>query len=477
MNRLYESVSQAVEFINWDSLFVMLRRMFLVIIVSGSILIADVARSQGVPSAESVLDEALKLVMQHSRFNDLDGMLEVVRRQIRVRSCAQANNLFRSIIQSHEELVRKHAYQSGVKSSGVFLEKLIAVQRSHGCVADARRTFEYALVSYQEQNRERQDENVGKNSVGGADTLTFPLDLAELYLAIGDYDAAKRIASEILGQIRTAKWRPPLEFERAAIVLARIERDEGAFEVVDRYEQHFDAQIDGEVDRSVLHRWIYPERILAAIAEEQAQAGHGKAARATLRKAIVKTREIPVSLLSKMYGERMTEVNGEIGMIGEGDALQSAGALSIVDHASRIGEMDLAQEAFELASPLANETAATGMLIHALSRHGEISKAKKLLDTFDCSSHAIILGLLDKQDWTGAIEAEIAYHKSTCCKRVCNFFEQNSDYVIGLGKAKTFTQGSASALTWARKQSEFDAVYALLGVVDALIEIDQEKSK
>jgi hypothetical protein len=51
---------------------------------------------------------------------------------------------------------------------------------------------------------------------------------------------------------------------------------------------------------------------------------------------------------------------------------------------------------------------------------------------------------------------------------------RGQDYVIGLGKAQTFVQGEARALIWARNQKAYK-VYALLGVVDALIKQNSEK--
>ena len=182
---------------------------------------------------------------------------------------------------------------------------------------------------------------------------------------------------------------------------------------------------------------------------------------------------MPVTQLTEMYGEKEFSVEGKAGLykLGEGKALQSGGLMWIVSHAASMGETGLALEAFELASPLVNQTLATEDLIQALAKKGEVAAAQKLLDRFQCSSRAIAQGLLDRQDWPGAIEAYEAYQKSSCCKRECDFFHIS---LTNLGKAQTFVQGPAGALAWARNQTKYDKVDALLGIVDALVEQDKQ---
>ena len=192
-----------------------------------------------------------------------------------------------------------------------------------------------------------------------------------------------------------------------------------------------------------------------------------------MRRAIEKARDTPVARLTEVYGEKEIPVRGKSGFhkIGEGEALQAAGLMRIVWHAARMGEIDIALEAFELASPLANETGSTGTLIQVFAQKGEVAVAQKLLDRFQCSSGAIAQGLVDRQDWAGAIKAYEAYQKSSCCKEECDFFVQVS--LTEIGKARAFIRGSASALEWARKQPRAHKVSALLGVVDALHEQSQ----
>ena len=76
--------------------------------------------------------------------------------------------------------------------------------------------------------------------------------------------------------------------------------------------------------------------------------------------------------------------------------------------------------------------------------------------------------LLEKQDWAGALEADKVYPAVSCCKRTCDVFESSD--ISGLGKARTFVEGEARALAWARKQTKHLKVYALLEIVDALLE-------
>ena len=80
--------------------------------------------------------------------------------------------------------------------------------------------------------------------------------------------------------------------------------------------------------------------------------------------------------------------------------------------------------------------------------------------------------LLEKQDWAGALEADKVYPAVSCCKRTCDVFESGN--ISGLGKARTFVEGEARALAWARKQTKHLKVYALLEVVDALLEQNQD---
>jgi len=330
-------------------------------------------------------------------------------------------------------------------------------------------TAQRLVTLYQQRNQKHLERSAGDELATAVQNLQLQLDFGYLYLSMGDLDAARGLAPKIIQQIRAAKWRPSLEFESAAVILARMGRDEEAFEIVNRYDQFFETRPESKEDRSNTHFWIYRVSFLAAVAEAQAEAGHKEAARATLRRAVEKARGTPVTRLTEVYGERGTEVNGKLEIIGEGEALQSAGAMNIVWHAARIDETALALEAFELASPLANKTASTREMIHALVRKGKIATAQKLLDRFQCSSRAIVEGLLDRQDWAGALQADEAYQKSSCCERECDLYEGGSVDWADLGKARTFVQGEARALAWARNQSKFYKVYALLGVVDALV--------
>lgn len=78
---------------------------------------------------------------------------------------------------------------------------------------------------------------------------------------------------------------------------------------------------------------------------------------------------------------------------------------------------------------------------------------------------------MEKQDWAGALEADKAYPTVSCCERTCDVFESGD--IAGLGKARTFMEGEARALAWARKQTKHRKVSALLEIVDALLERNQ----
>jgi hypothetical protein len=249
--------------------------------------------------------------------------------------------------------------------------------------------------------------------------------------------------------------------------------DAEALEIISLHEAFYDARPDRPEDFNKKFFWMRRLNMLADVAEAQAEAGHREAAQATLRQAIEKATRTPVARLTEIYGEGTAvpvEGEQELQKIGEGNALQSAGLMGIVFVAARMGETGLALEAFELASPLANQTGATGDMIQALAQKGEMATAQKLLDRFQCNSNAIAQGLLDKQDWAGALEAYEAYQKSSCCKRECGFGHIS---LTDLGKARTFVRGPTDALTWARNQTKDYRVSALLGVVDALVEQHQ----
>jgi tetratricopeptide (TPR) repeat protein len=423
------------------------------------------------PSVESILNEAIELVAPSAKVGDADRPFEIAMRQAKVRSCEKAKDLFRMAIDLNEKWAKERADNLRTEARIAFLDRVVAAQRRAGCVEEMKYTAGRLLALYREQNQKHLKESAGNELATAVHNLQFQLNLGNLYLSMGDLDAVRDLAPKIIQQVRAAKWRPSLEFESAAVFLARMGHDEEALEIVNRYDQFFEMRQEIKEDLSNKHWWVYRVGNLAAVAEAQAEAGHKEAARATLRRAIEKARSTPVARLTEVYGVKHAPVQGklELNALGEGVALQSAGAMAIVWHAARIGETTIALEAFELVSPLANEAGSAGALITALAKEGEVVTAQKLLDRFQCSSRAIARGLLEKQDWAGAIQADEAYQKSSCCERECNFLEVDTDYWADLGKARTIAQGEALALTWARNQKVYK-VYALLGIVDALVD-------
>lgn len=445
-------------------------QVVLMVSALATFIAADVSLSEVSTSVDSIMSETVDLVVPSAKVGDADSLLAIAIRQAKVRSCEKAQELFRAAIELNEKRAefQTDSFQTEVRIG--FYERLVAAQRRAGCTEETKYAVSRLLALYQQKSQNQGEKGVMGDLAVRVHNLQFQLDRGYLHLSLGDFEAAQALAATIIGQIRTAQWRPSVEFERAAAFLARIGLDQEAFEVVNRYDQFFESQPAIKEDRSNTHWWIYRVSNLAAVAEAQAQAGKKEGARATLRQAIEKVRHTPVARLTQVYGIRGTEVQGKLEAIGEGEALQSAGAMRIVWHAAQIGETDLALEAFKLASPLANKTTSAGVLIAALAKKGDLTAAKKLLDHFRCRSRAITRGLLERQDWAGAIRASEDYQKTSCCERECNFVEGDADYWAELGKARTFEQGEERALTWARNQPKPYKIYGLLGVVDGLTE-------
>ncbi len=430
------------------------------------------ASAETPPSIESIVDEAIELVASSAKADDGHSLLDVAERQARVRSCEKAQALFSTAIDLNERWAKEQRGGLRVEDRIGFLGSLLTAQRRAGCVQEMTSTAKRLIALYQEQNQKHLAESAGNELAAAMHNLQLQLNLGELYLSIGNLDAARGMVPTIIQQIRAAKWRPSLEFGDAAAFLARMGHDDDAFEVVNRYDQFFEARQEIKEDPSNKHYWIFRVGNLAAVAEAQAEAGHTEAARVTLRRAIEKARSTPVARLTEIHGVRSAYSRNKLNEIGEGEALQSAGLMRTVWHAAGIGETALALDAFELISPLQDEAGSTDELIRTLSRKGEVETVRKLLDRFGCSKRAIVRVLLEKQDWAGALEADKAYPRVSCCERTCDVFESSG--ISGLAKARTFVEGEARALEWARKQTKHHKkVSALLEIVDALLEQNQ----
>jgi len=442
----------------------------LIVSVLGALMTTEVLLAEELPSVESILDEAIELVVSSAKAGYGYGLLDVAERQARVRSCEKAKDLFKAAADSNERWAKEQTRTLRIEDHIRFLDTLLGAQRRAGCVEMMTTTAERLLALYHEQHRNHLAESAGDEFTTARHNLQLQLNLGELYVGIGNLDAARDVVPKIIQQIRAAKWHPSLEFGDAAAFLARMGHDDDALEVVNRYDLFFEARQDIKEDFDNRHYWIYRVGNLAAVAEAQVEAGHQEAARATLRRAIEKARSTPVAKLTEIHGVTSSYARDKSNEIGQGEALQSAGLMRTVWHAARIGETALALEAFELVSPLQDETGSTGELIAALARKGEVETARKLLDRFGCSKRAIVRVLLEKQDWAGALQADKAYPAVSCCEYeyTCDFFER--DGISGLGKAHTFVEGGARALAWAREQTKHRKIYALLEVIDALVE-------
>ena len=412
--------------------------------------------------------------MPSAKVSDVDSLLAVAIRQAKVRSCEKAKDLFKAAADSNERWAKEQTGNLWIENHIGFLNRLIAAQHRAGCGEEMTSTAARLRSLYHEEHRSHLAESAGKELTTARHNLQLLLNLGNLDVWMGNLDAVRGIAPTIIQQIRAAKWPPSaVEFGDAAAFLAQMGRDDEALEVVNRYDQFYEAR--QEITENVDDRFYWISRIgnLAEVAAAQAGAGHTEAARATFRRAIEKARSTPVARLTKLYGMKTPAVQNraESDAIGEGEALQSAGLMRIVWLATSVGETSLALEALDLASPLANEASGTGDLIRAFARKGEVETAQKLLDRFRCSRRAIVRVLLEKQDWAGALETDKVYPAVSCCKRTCDVFESGN--ISGLGKARTFVEGEARALVWARKQTKHLKVYALLEVVDALVEQHQ----
>ncbi|NOS80315.1 MAG: hypothetical protein E8D46_11190 [Nitrospira sp.] len=433
------------------------------------------AGAETLPSVESILDETIELVGPSAKIDYVDSLLAVAIRQAKVRSCEKAKDLFKAAADLNERWAKDRTDKLRIEAHIGFLNGLLEAQQRAGCGEEMTSTAARLRVLYHEEHRSHLAESAGKELTTARHNLQLLLNLGNLDVWMGNLDAARGIAPTIIQQIRAAKWAPSaVEFGDAAAFLARMGRDDEALEVVNRYDQFYEAR--QEITENVDDRFYWISRVgnLAEVAAAQAMAGHTEAARATFRRAIEKARSTPVARLTKLYGMKTPAVQNraESDAIGEGEALQSAGLMRIVWLATSVGETSLALEALDLASPLANEASGTEDLIKAFARKGEVETVQKLLDRFRCSRRAIVRVLLEKQDWAGALEADKVYPAVSCCKRTCDVFESGN--ISGLGKARTFVEGEARALAWARKQTKHHKkVSALLEIVDALLEQNQ----
>ena len=450
-----------------------IRGACLVVSVLGALMTNDVVRAEMLPSVESILDETIELVGPSAKVDDVDSLLAVAIRQAKVRSCEKAKDLFKTAADSNERWAKEQTGKLWIENHIGFLDRLLEAQQRAGCGEEMTSTAARLRALYHEEHRSHLAESAGDELTTARHNLQLLLNLGNLYVWMKNLDAARGVAPTVIQQIRAAKWRPSLEFGDAAAFLVRMGHDDDALEVVNRYDQFFEARQEIKEDFNNRHYWIYRVGNLAEVAAAQAEAGHTEAARATFRRAIEKARSTPVARLTKLYGMKTPAVQNrtESDRIGEGEALQSAGLMRIVWLATSVGETALALEALDLASPLANEASGTEDLIRAFARKGEVETARKLLDRFGCSKRAIVRVLMEKQDWAGALEADKAYPTVSCCERTCDVFESSD--ISGLGKARTFVEGEARALAWARKQTKHRKVYALLEIVDALLERNQ----
>ena len=229
----------------------------LVVSVLGALMSTDVLLAETLPSVESILDEAIESAVPSAVASDADSLLEIAIRQAKVRSCDKANGLFRMAMDLGEKWAKGLADSLRTKARTGFLGRFIEAQRRAGCVEGIKHNEERLLAFYQEQNQNSIEESADSEFAVGLHKLQLQMDLGYQYLSMGDLDEAHNVASKIIQQIRLAKWRPSIEFERAAVLLAQLGRDEEAFEVVNQYERFFETRPEIKESPGNTHFWIY----------------------------------------------------------------------------------------------------------------------------------------------------------------------------------------------------------------------------
>jgi hypothetical protein len=368
-----------------------------------------------------------------------------------------------------------------------FLIHLAQELKATGCLEEMKHTQDAVALLYKKASDEAFNQVKEEANAVSFFKLNLDLHLGLLSWQLGARDLPKSLLSSVVSTLESARWSPGKEYKMAAVLLAGMGHDDEASRILNQYEKFYDERFPRVEDSAEYSQhWMYRIDNWAWMAYAQAAAGHREAARETLTRTLVKARSLPVGRLNDIYG---TRANG----LGEGNALQSAGLMSIVWVAAEIVEIAIALEAYNAASPLARLGGAPGVLIAALAKNGQIDKALDLVRQHECQSLAIPLGLLESNDWKGAIrahETQLCDPKGAqCYKNECEFDSVllpiraqlvdglyldrplRLDYYMSMGKAKARVQGTSSALEWARRQPGLtEKVGALLGVATAVRE-------
>lgn len=284
------------------------------------------------------------------------------------------------------------------------------------------------------------------------------IQLGRLYWQGGDSTGLKLTLAQINHRIQAARWEPGEEFALAAVLLARTGHDDEAMRVLQAYESAYPRSAVITKKSPYLH-WMFRATYMAEVAQAQAEAGHVAQARNTLQSALDRVHSIPVSQLDEVFGN--------------GTSLQSNAFKGIALAAASVGEASIAKKAQWAIADEAYRTSAVDFVIRALAKNEDMKGAEELVGREKCCWSGIALGLAEKGDWAGAIQADEAprsFPKDRKFDGMMSNEQHRSYYFQKLAEARVHSQGSQRAMRWVREQKERDRISALLGLVDGLLD-------
>ena len=335
------------------------------------------------------------------------------------------------------------------------------------CVGEAAKTAEMVpqfrrfikeMVTIVQQRSQARTEKAAGNAVLTARIRTEEdIQLGRLYWQVEDFPAFKLTLDHIMERLQTAQWEPGEEFALAAILFARTGHDEEALKILEAYEAAYD-QSAGITKKSPYLHWMFRVTYLAEVAQAQAEAGHLDKARTNLQRALDKAQSMPVSQLNDV--------------LGNGTSLQSNAFKGIALVAGAIGEVSIAKQAQWAIADKAYRSSVVDVVIGALAKSGDLKGAQELVNREKCCWSGIALGLAEKGDWEGAVQADEAARSFPQDRKFGGMMtsdDHRSYYFQRMGEARVHHQGAQQALRWARERKERDRIPALLGVVDGLL--------
>jgi hypothetical protein len=400
------------------------------------------------PSQESLLEEAL-----HTAGADDPATRAVIAgAQAKLSSCEVARATFREAndgVGSYANLPERERFIARFTQ----LLDVVRAEREAGCLDAMHLTVQKTTASIRQRYQDELTQEGAKDHAAAYYRLESDLRLGFLYWAAADFETLDITLDRIVPAIHAAQWRPDLQFQQAARLLARRGRDAEAMKVLSLYDAFYDREREISKDSYYLH-WLYRATNLAAIAETQMEAGDSEKAKSTVKRAFKTARDIPVA--------RLNEV------LGNGNSLQSAALRTVAWAAAKVGEVEIAVEAVKRITDDGYHESVPDV-VEALAKAGETSEAERLAQQFKCCGPAIALGFAERGAWLDAIEADEKWRALSNSRR--QEITSRARYFEKLGKARTYAQGPEIALVWTRELSNQDKIHALLGIVDALTPI------